>query len=133
MEQDYKSMWEVDSWLMGLTEGVGMDMNCQGSTHQVVREVGTKDDVENCSHQMLTVKEAEGWVEKDGKMAKVKVIVGGVEGCLHMVVGREVVVVVVVGRVVVVVPVTDLIRDSLTMMVTQYFHQAANLIYHRFQ
>lgn len=56
-------------------------------------------------------------------MTKVKVIVGGVEGCLHMVVDREVVV----------VPVTDLIQDSLTMLVTQNFHEAANLIYHRFQ
>ena len=89
----------------------------------MVREVGTKDDVEDYSHQMLTVKEAEGWVEKDGERTKVKVIVGGVEGCLHMV----------VGRVVVVAPATDLTQDSRTMMVAQYFHQVVNLIYHRFQ
>ena len=89
----------------------------------MVREVGTKDDVEDYSHQMLTVKEAEGWVEKDGERTKVKVIVGGVEGCLDTV----------VDRVVVVAPATDLIQDSLTMMVTQYFHQAVDLIYHRFQ
>lgn len=66
MEQDYTSMWEVDSWWMGVTEGVGMDKDRQASTLQVMREVGTKDDVEDYSHQMLTVKEAEGWVEKDG-------------------------------------------------------------------